>query len=294
MSETLTKSRRKTLVTTVVDRLLTTESDWNPKVAVGRIAVRVVPAKWLFAFKKRYYYPRLLRRHLLPEPDAVIIAHLLSPGDHVIDIGASIGQYTKFLSGCVGPNGFVYSFEPLPPTFEILSSCVRKLNLTKVELFNCAISDVDGSTVMLIPLYRWGTECHYDARIAGENDKDQEGLRRFTVAKRAIDSVFREREERISFIKCDVNYHELSFVRGSVETTRRFKPAMLVEVGTNPDASVAEKVLAILREQGYEAYKFDGAKLRRRTLGRRDQNWFFLQPNHLALLHERCPQLLAI
>lgn len=283
---------KRTLISAVVDKLLSTESEWNPKVAIGRVAVRVVPEKWLFAFKKTYYYPRLIRRGLLPEPDAEIVAHLLSPGDHVMDIGASIGQYTKFLSDSVGPNGCVYSFEPLPPTFEILTSCVRKLKLKQAELFNFAISDADGSTTMLVPLYRWGTECYYDARIAAENDK--EGLREFTVAKRSVDSVFRDRQDRISFIKCDVNYHELSFIRGSIDTIRRFKPAMLVEVGTNPDASVAEKVLALLREQGYEAYDFDSGKLRARTPGKRNQNWFFLQPDHLALLQQRCPQLLAI
>jgi FkbM family methyltransferase len=276
----------------IVDKLLSTESEWNPKVAAGRVAERVLPERWLFAFKK-VYYPRLLRRSgVLPEPDAEIVRHLVSTGDHVIDVGASIGQYTKFLADSVGPNGLVYSFEPLPPTFEILTSCVRKLRLNRIELFNCAISDADGSTVMLVPLYRWGSECYYDARIAGGNENND--LRRFQVAKRAIDSIFRDHEDKISFIKCDVNYHELSFVRGSLNTIQRFKPAMLVEVGTNPDGSIAEKVLAILREQEYEAYHFDGKKLHPRSPGVRNQNWFFLRPPHVALLSQRCPQLLAI
>lgn len=283
---------KRNLMGGLVTKLLATESEWNPKVAAGRIAVRVLPEKWLFAFKK-VYYPRILARNgALPEADAAIVSHLVSPGDYVIDVGASIGQYTKFLSHLVGPNGFVYSFEPLPPTFEILSGCVRKLGLRRTELLNYAVSDADGSTVMVVPLYRWGTECYYDARIATSGNKP--GLRQFQVAKRAIDSIFRKRNDKISFIKSDVNYHELNFVRGSLDTIHRFKPSMLVEVGTNPDVSVAEKVQGMLREQEYDAYHFDGSKLRSRIPGVRNQNWFFLRPDHVSLLLQRCPQLLAI
>lgn len=276
----------------IVNKLLTTESEWNPKVAVGRLVVRVLPDSWLFALKKAYY-PRVLARDgSLPEADAAIVRHLVSAGDQVIDVGASIGQYTKFLADLVGPSGRVYSFEPLPPTFEILSCCVRKLGLHNAKLFNYAVSDTDGSTVMVVPLYRWGTECYYDARIATAAEK--QGLREFQVTKRAIDSIFNENNEKVCFIKSDVNYHELSFVRGSLNTIHRFKPALLVEVGTNPDASVAETILAMLREQEYDAYHFDGSKLHARTPGVRNQNWFFLRPDHIAALRERCPQLLAI
>jgi FkbM family methyltransferase len=283
---------KKKFIGGLIDKLLTTESEWNPKVVIGRVAERLLPDSWLFAIKK-VYYPRLLcRQGALPEPDAEIVRHLVSPGDHVVDVGASIGQYTKFLAESVGPGGLVYSFEPLPPTFEILTSGVRKLGLKTIDLFNCAISDADGSTVMLVPLYRWGSECYYDARIATGNEK--KGLRRFQVARRAMDSIFRDRKDEISFIKCDVNYHELSFVRGSLDTIRRDKPSMLVEVGTNPDATIADKVLTILREQEYDAYHFDGTKLHPRTPGVRNQNWFFLRPPHVALLNQRCPQLLTI
>ena len=89
-----------------------------------------------------------------------------------------------------------------------------------------------------------------------------------------------------------MNYHELEFVLGALESIRRFRPAMLVEVGTNPDTTVAGRILDILRGEGYEAYDFDGARLRLGDPAGRSQNWFFLRPSHLALLNERCPQVL--
>jgi FkbM family methyltransferase len=274
----------------ILNKLLTTESEWNPKVAASRAVNRILPEKWLFAMKK-VYYPHLIR-HGSPEEDTAIVRHLVSRGDQVIDIGASIGQYTTFLSHCVNSAGVVYSFEPLPPTFELLASNVQKLGLKNVKLFNCAVSDAEGTTVMVVPQYRWGAECYYDARMAFDNEKVP--LREFQVSKRTVDSIFASQKERISFIKCDVNYHELHFVLGALETIRKFSPAMLVEVGTNPDESIANKLLTILGEEGYEGYRFDGAKLQPRIPGVRNQNWFFLNSSHLELLHGRCPHLLSI
>jgi FkbM family methyltransferase len=276
----------------VIQKLLATESEWNPKVALTRAIVYVLPDNWLFSIKK-FYYPLLMRyAGDIDESDALIVDHLVSLGDHVLDVGASIGGYTKRLSDLVGPSGCVYSFEPLPPTFDLLSRCIKRIGLRNVKLFNYAISDSEGFADMVVPLYRWGTECYYDARVSSGSEGSS--LRRFRVASRTIDSFFANGSPEISFIKCDVNYHELQFVKGALQTIRRCKPAMLVEVGTNPDESVAWKLLAVLSEEQYEAYYFDGATLRRHISGQRTQNWFLLRPPHLALLRERCPHLVAI
>jgi FkbM family methyltransferase len=284
-------SRRKMIL-----RLLSTESEWNPKVALVRVITAALPDKWLFSLKKAYY-PLLLRYwgdQLLEngERDAIVVKHLVSPGDQVLDIGASVGLYTKYLSDLVGPAGLVYSFEPLPPTFEILTNCVRRLGLNNVQLFNGAVSDDEGFSEMVVPLYRWGAECYYDARIR----RGSEGgpLRRFRVATKTIDSVFGPGSSKLSFIKCDVNYHELHFIKGALRTIRGFHPSLLIEVGTNPDESEVGQVFAILASEGYGAYYFDGTSLRTVSKGQRSQNCFFLCDTHLALLQARCPDRLAV
>ena len=172
----------------LIQKLLATESEWNPKVALTRALVSILPDQWLFTVKK-FYYPLLMRyAGDTGESDVLIVDHLVSPGDHVLDIGASIGGYTKHLSDLVGPSGCVYSFEPLPPTFDLLSLCVKRVGLRNVKLFNYAISDAEGFADMVVPLYRWGTECYYDARIAAESEGSS--LRRFRVPLRTVDSLF--------------------------------------------------------------------------------------------------------
>ena len=273
-------------------KVLTTESVWNPKVTLTRALVSILPDTWLFSLKK-LYYPLLLSHGSGPgESDIIIVNHLVSLGDHVLDIGASIGGYTKSLSDFVGPTGMVYSFEPLPPTFEILTLCVRRLRLTNVKLCNQALSDSEGFADMVVPLYKWGTECYYDARVATDNDGKP--LRHFRVASTTIDSLFPPSGPRISFVKCDANYHELHVIRGSLRMIRESKPAMLIEIGTNPDESVAWKLFDILRIEGYQPYYFDGVALRKQGSKQRTQNWFFLSDPHVALLQQRCPNLLNI
>jgi FkbM family methyltransferase len=258
-----------------------TESEWNPKVMVGRVVTRVLPDSALHLLQKHYYTYVLRHKLGVPERDQTLAGHLVSAGDSVVDVGASIGGYTRFLSEKVGPKGHVYSFEPNPPTFDFLAHNVAAFKLSNVALFNVAVSDAAGSAELRIPRYRWGSECHYDARLDGPIRPEWRGV---TVKTDTLDSLLQN--QMISFIKCDANYHELACLRGAPGLIARCKPAMLIEINPNPDnpETSAYQTFALLRRAGYEAYWFDGAKLRRRLEGEKSQNYFFLMPKHVDAL----------
>lgn len=278
------RSMRKTLGS-ISRKFMLTESEWNPKVILGRAIVAVLPEKSLHQLKKAYY--AYLLSHTPEdwgENDKMFVKSLVGPGSIVMDIGASIGDYTKFLSDIVGPSGRVYSFEPNPPIFDFLSHNVRKLGLANVELFNFALSDQQGSAEIVIPRYRWGSECHYDATL--DQQSAAPDCRRIKVAIDTLDSAFGNREDKISFVKCDVNSHELAFLHGSLQTIRRSKPAILIEILADPDqaGTPAAQVFELLEAEGYQGYWFDDAALRKRRVGERSQNYFFLTPDHLNRL----------
>jgi len=269
-------------------KIMLTESEWNPKVMLGRAIVAVLPEESLHRLKKAYY--AYLVSHTpedWAENDKVFVKSLVRAGDVVMDIGASIGGYTKFLSEIVGPIGRVYSFEPNPPIFDFLSHNVRQLGLPNVELFETALSDKQGSASIVIPRYRWGSECHYDATL--EQEIADADCRRIEIAVDTLDSFFADRCERIAFIKCDVNNHELSFLRGGLQTIRRSKPAMLIEILADPDQPgiPAALVFELLEQENYQAFWFDGTALHQRKSGERSQNYFFLTPQHLNELPSR-------
>ena len=47
------------------------------------------------------------------EVQKVICEHL-RPGDVMVDVGANLGLHALLGASCVGPNGHVYAFEPVP------------------------------------------------------------------------------------------------------------------------------------------------------------------------------------
>src|SRR5258708_2317325 len=116
----------------ITRKLMQTESAWNPKVMAGRGATRMLPERTLHSLQKRYYAYVLKNRLGVAERDRLLVGHLISTGDAVVDIGASIGGYTRYFSEKVGGQGNVYSFEPNPSTFDFLSYNVEALKLANV------------------------------------------------------------------------------------------------------------------------------------------------------------------
>jgi len=263
----------------VIQQLLSTESEWNPKVMMGRALTSVLPERTLFFIKKHYY--SYLLTHTPDdwmEGDAAALHSFISPGDGVLDIGANLGIFSRLLARLVGPKGSVYAFEPIPQTFGFLCHNLGKLKLPQVEPLPFALSDADRVDIMVIPTYRWGSECWYDARI--KTSKANPKWREIEIHCKTLDSF---RFPRISFVKCDANYRELAVLRGGLELIRQYHPAMLIEVNPNPDdpTTTAYETFALLAAEGYRAHCFRQGKMLPRQPGERSQNYFFLTAEHL-------------
>jgi FkbM family methyltransferase len=249
------------------------------------LILRLLPQDALHIAKKIHYARVLSSVSERDELDFKVVRFLVSEGQSVADIGANFGMYTKYLSDLVGASGHVYSVEPLPSTFDLLRSNVKKLKLSNVELTNCAISSSDGSVSMEVPKYKSGGENFYEARVVTRTD--DRSLRRVDVSCSTVDSLFSGLP--ISFIKCDVEGHELNCVKGAARTIHNLKPAWLIEISGNPDddKSSAYQTFRILRESGYEAFWFDGTNLRARCSLDKSVNYFFLTTEHLGVLQQR-------
>ena len=250
-----------------------------------KLALKLLPDKILH-FVKKIHYARVLRSiSEKEEPDLNVLKYLVGPGECVADVGANIGVYTKYLSEIVGPSGRVFGVEPIPLTFDILRSNVRKLGSENIELRNCAISDTDGFVTMEVPKYDSGGENFYESRIVREQAANH--LRTVVIPSLTIDSLFAGR--RVHFIKCDTEGHELCCIQGAMGTIRTSKPSWLIEISGNPDdeTSSAYQTFRILRESGYEAFWFDGTNLRARGLLDTSVNYFFLTSEHRQVLKQK-------
>lgn len=196
---------------------------------------------------KKLYYPGVLARFREDQwPPASAVRRLVKPGDVVVDAGANIGYVTCLLSRWVGPDGRVVSIEPVPETFGILSSNIRKLGLRNVELHNCALSAEDGEGRMQVPSYDSGGENFYEARVVGGEGPAPGSLE---VRLRRLDDIVAGVEKPVAFVKMDVEGHEWSAIRGCAWLIRRWRPAFLIELSEGPDRAL---LFRFMEDEGYD------------------------------------------
>jgi FkbM family methyltransferase len=251
-----------------------------PTATLKHFALRFLPAPVLQVLRRRHYARKLAAA--APEPEMQFFKYLVPVGGTVLDLGANFGLYSRFLADSVGATGRVHAVEPVPGTFDVLRSNVRRLRLAVVRVHHCAVSDRAGTVTMAVPQYREGGENPYEARIVGNPEA---GLRTVEVPSRRLDDLFGD-GDRIAFVKCDVEGHELNVLRGAGTIRLGHRPAWLIEVSGDPDdrTGSAYELMRLMVDGGYKAYRTDGKRLVARCRGDRAVNYYFLRPEHVARL----------
>ncbi len=225
-------------------------------------AWHVLPRGVLRQVRQRHYY-RVLAAGAVAEPELAVLGAFVQRGACVIDAGANFGLYTKTLADLVGPSGLVYSIEPIPETFDMLTSNVARLGLRNVVPLRYAVSDSNGEPVRLVvpKTGPFGVENPYRAQIVPGPAAGREVI----AETRTLDRLATAERRCVSFVKCDVEGHELACLRGAVDLIRRCRPTWLLEVSGDPrtPGSSASSVFNLMEEFAYLAYVVDGNELRR-------------------------------
>lgn len=261
-----------------------------------RNVVRRFLPEWMLRRLKKHHYVRVLKSRAAHnwEPDMKMLPYLINSGDLVVDIGANFGVYTKMLSELVNRHGEVYSIEPVPQTFDILCSAIERLSLDNVRPLNVAISDHQYVATIQVPHWDSGGENYYMAHIISDRDQVA-GLRQVNVKAVTLDSLFASKKDKVSFIKCDVEGHELACIRGAARLLEESQPAWLMEVSGNPDdqGSPSGELFSILSCRGYKPWLLDGKGIRKRCIGDKSTNYFFLTERHVDKIRKLNSTLLV-
>lgn len=149
------------------------------------------PAYRVFKFYTDRAERRLLRKTLFP-------------GAVVVDAGANIGVYSRFLSRCVGPGGTVHSFEPSPDNFRRLRAATRQL--TNVRINQAAVGDYTGQSSLYV-----SDDLNVDHRAYLPSGHSRRAL---LIDMVALDDYFKP-HDTVDLIKLDVQGYELHALRGA-------------------------------------------------------------------------------
>jgi FkbM family methyltransferase len=195
---------------------------------------------------KRLYFARMIKQGVFKEAienegEFARLHEWVRKGDWVLDLGANVGNYAARLSELVEAPGRVLAFEPVPQTFELLASNIARFPLRNISLFNVAASHEFALHGMKLPELPEGGPNPYMAHLTDEGAE-------VSVLCMPIDSL--DIQHRISFVKIDVEGHELNALQGMRKLLQRDHPVLVIE-GRSPEV---EHYLAAL---GYSFHQED-------------------------------------
>ena len=189
---------------------------------------------------------------------------LMFAGKTCYDIGANMG-YTSLILSRNFEN--VYAFEP--------SSICKKLKKNvsrnkKIHTFNIAISDHDGKLVMEKREIPWKS----DQLVAAEGAIDDAWgklIGKVTMDCKKIDSIDIMKPD---FMKIDVEGFELDVINGALETIRRYKPSIFIEVHSSVIGSEIKNILSSL----YQIYHVNHPHYKENTQIKKEHYFLFCIP----------------
>ncbi len=243
----------------IVDNPAPPETAWRD--AAKRVFWRLLPRS---AYQRLLAYSKArdFASGRFREPELDLVAALVGAGDVAVDVGANHGMWTLALSPAVGEAGRVYSFEPVPFTFGVLSAVVRRGRLANVTLVNKGCSDRVATMEMTVPLQSLGAGDDLQAHLAQRGGEDGDAGESVEVSceMTTLDSTLAG-IEGVSLLKLDIEGAELLALRGAAGLIARERPAIVCEVDAEFLAGFGQEprdVVEFLGQWGYEAHRYDG------------------------------------
>jgi len=175
---------------------------------------------------------------------------LCDPHSAAIDVGAANGVYSTRL---LHYSTHCYAFEPVPERAERLANALRG----KVTVFQQALSSEKGTAMLTIPVID-DEKVFGRATIEPENSMSAINTTSIEVCVTRLDDI---ELPRISFIKIDVEGHEIDVLIGGLSLIERDKPSILVEAEERHKSGAISGICRLLESIGYKGFFLMNGKL---------------------------------
>ena len=218
--------------------------------------------------------------------DSEMLFKLINDGDTIFDIGANIGWYSNHLAKKLS-NSTIYSFEPIPETFDQLSANTYLNGATNIRLNNLAFSSKKEKLTF-----------YYSPTVTGasssQNITENQSMTKLYLEAETIDNyMITNSITKLDFIKCDVEGAEYFVFQGGFETIKSSKPIVFTEMlrkwaakfGYHPN-----DIINYFSNFGYKCFIANEGKLR--IVDKVDEqnietNFFFLhESKHSQVLNQ--------
>lgn len=183
------------------------------------------------------------------EPEMLILDQIVPNNRPAFDIGANYGDYTFLLEKLIPPN-LIYAFEPIPELSKRLSKVFPQVNILEF-----AVSNDDASAIFKIPkvkykvLYSRGT---LQTHLTEENETGQYTIRVDTLTLDSFSQQYNISD--LGFIKIDVEGNELNVIKGGLNTIKKYKPVILVEIEQRHHSVNINEIIEFIKNLMYSCY----------------------------------------
>jgi FkbM family methyltransferase len=203
----------------------------------ARQALRSICPQALLNWREARFYGRY------GEVELHLLEFLCSRDKDAIDVGANDGSYVHYLRRHARR---VIAFEPMPSLADTLHVKFRH----GVDIRSIALSDRAGTVELHMPVVNGVTVtgCSTVSPTASATYPDHRAIE---VPMATLDSVYRG---DVGFIKIDVEGHEQAVLDGAVQTIRRCRPRMLVEIDERMSPGGLARAKDYFKDLDYRGY----------------------------------------
>tara|TARA_B100000579_G_C22526229_1_gene708562 strand:- start:203 stop:763 length:561 start_codon:yes stop_codon:yes gene_type:complete len=158
----------------------------------------------------------------------------------------------------------VHSFEPNPVIYKDLKKTLP-LIINNLKIYNYALSDVNATKILRIPIRNTNVnkinyEEFYEMGKATIHEENKfENYENFEVKCKKLDEF--EFDNLISFIKIDVEGHEISVLNGAKNIIKKFKPNLLIEIEERHSKKNVNETINFVCSFGYNSFVLKENKL---------------------------------
>lgn len=209
--------------------------------------------------------------------DSEMLFKLVNDGDTIFDIGANIGWYSNHLAKGF-PNSIIYSFEPIPETFNQITANTELNGAKNIRLNNLALSFKKEKLVFF-----------YSPTVTGasssQNITENQNMTKLEVEADTLDNfMIKNSITKLDFIKCDVEGAEFFVFKGGSETIKKNLPIIFTEMLRKWSAKFGyhpNEIIDYFHNFGYKCFVVKDNKLSlfdqvdENTI---ETNFFFMHP----------------
>lgn len=203
--------------------------------------------------KAKFIYRAFKYRFRNDKSELKYVINSIKQGQLVLDIGSHKGGYLHWICKAVGSTGQVIAFEPQPILHTYLASSISAFGHTNIDLHHAGVSVQQGSMDLYIPKADGLTS----PGATFEKRKNTDKGHFIKVPVYQLDKLLEDRKQKVSFIKMDVEGHELEVFKGAEDILTKDAPKILVECeNRHLNGITVFDVFEYLKGLGFEGHFF--------------------------------------